>query len=210
VLRLGGGWFKHMPMTLDQVQAGAPKSKLLSVMAAGVLTACAAADVPNFPTWAYPWDPNYKAPPPSTSPQHLPGSTAEFSQSQARDLFFSPDWHPDDHPPMPEVVAHGRKPDVLACGCCHRAEGPGGPENCSLAGLPAPYIVQQIADKALVRNPSARASLKCRRMWSNLNCATHALNSWRSCRQARWPGVRTSSKTAAGSPSPAINATDRI
>jgi cytochrome c553 len=129
-----------------QVQAGAPKSKFLSVMAAGVLTACAAADVPNFPTWAYPWDPNYKAPPPSTSPQHLPGSTAAFSQSQARDLFFSPDWHPDDHPPMPEVVAHGRKPDVLACGCCHRAEGTGGPENCSLAGLPAPYIVQQIAD----------------------------------------------------------------
>jgi cytochrome c553 len=37
-------------------------------------------------------------------------------------------------------------PDVRACGSCHRAEGTGGPENASLAGLPAPYIIQQIED----------------------------------------------------------------
>ena len=47
---------------------------------------------------------------------------------------------------MPEVVARGRKPDVNACGFCHRADGPGGPENASLAGLPAAYIVEQMAD----------------------------------------------------------------
>jgi cytochrome c553 len=47
---------------------------------------------------------------------------------------------------MPEIVAHGRKPEVLACGHCHRADGPGGPENSSLAGLPADYIVQQMID----------------------------------------------------------------
>jgi cytochrome c553 len=47
---------------------------------------------------------------------------------------------------MPEVVARGTKPDVRACGSCHRAEGTGGPENAILAGLPAAYIVQQIAD----------------------------------------------------------------
>ncbi len=46
---------------------------------------------------------------------------------------------------MPPVVARGRKPDVYACGFCHRAEGTGGPENSSLAGLPAAYIVQQMA-----------------------------------------------------------------
>jgi cytochrome c553 len=34
----------------------------------------------------------------------------------------------------------------MACGYCHRAEGTGGPENASLAGLPAAYIVQQMAD----------------------------------------------------------------
>jgi len=47
---------------------------------------------------------------------------------------------------MPDIVARGRKPDVFACGFCHRADGPGGPENSSLAGLPAAYIVQQVAD----------------------------------------------------------------
>ena len=34
----------------------------------------------------------------------------------------------------------------MACGVCHRADGPGGPENSSIAGLPAQYIVQQMAD----------------------------------------------------------------
>jgi cytochrome c553 len=43
-------------------------------------------------------------------------------------------------------VAQGRKPDVFACGFCHRADGPGGPENSALAGLPAAYIVQQMND----------------------------------------------------------------
>ncbi len=47
---------------------------------------------------------------------------------------------------MPDVVAHGDPPEVRACGSCHRAEGTGGPENASLAGLPAEYIVQQMAD----------------------------------------------------------------
>jgi cytochrome c553 len=43
-------------------------------------------------------------------------------------------------------VAQGRKPAVFACGVCHRADGPGGPENANIAGLPAGYIVQQMAD----------------------------------------------------------------
>ena len=40
----------------------------------------------------------------------------------------------------------GRKPGVFACGYCHRATGPGGPENADLAGLPKSYIIQQMAD----------------------------------------------------------------
>ena len=35
---------------------------------------------------------------------------------------------------------------MRACGSCHRAEGTGGPENASLAGLPADYLVQQMDD----------------------------------------------------------------
>jgi cytochrome c553 len=100
----------------------------------------------SFPAWAYPWAPDFKSAPDDGVPRHVPDSTAAFTITQERDLFFAPDWHPDDHPAMPDVVAHGRPPDVRACGSCHRTEGTGGPENASLAGLPAAYIAQQMAD----------------------------------------------------------------
>jgi hypothetical protein len=61
-------------------------------------------------------------------------------------VFFAPDWHPGDHPPMPSIVAYGRKSEVFAYGFCDRADGPGGPENASITGLPTAYIVQQMAD----------------------------------------------------------------
>src|ERR1700730_15371519 len=47
---------------------------------------------------------------------------------------------------MPDVVAHGRRPDVRACGLCHYPNGKGRPENAGVAGLPVPYFVQQLAD----------------------------------------------------------------
>jgi cytochrome c553 len=100
----------------------------------------------SFPAWAYPWAPDFKPAPDDGIPRHVPDSAAAFTITQERDLFFAPDWHPDDHPSMPEIVAHGRLPDVRACGSCHRVEGTGGPENASLAGLPASYIAQQMAD----------------------------------------------------------------
>jgi cytochrome c553 len=100
----------------------------------------------SFPAWAYPWVPDFKVAPADDVPQHVPDSTASFSVKQERDLFLVPDWHPEEHPAMPDVVAHGRMPDVRACGSCHRAAGTGGPENAGLAGLPAAYIIQQIED----------------------------------------------------------------
>ncbi|CAN5245199.1 N/A [soil metagenome] len=47
---------------------------------------------------------------------------------------------------MPTVVGEGRRPDVRACGFCHLPGGDGRPENATLAGLPARYIVQQMLD----------------------------------------------------------------
>ncbi len=47
---------------------------------------------------------------------------------------------------MPEIVARGGAPEVYACGYCHLPDGMGRPENASLAGLPAAYILQQLAD----------------------------------------------------------------
>ncbi len=98
------------------------------------------------PSWAYPWVPDFKLPPDDGIPRRVPDSTVTHTVTQERDLFFAPVWHQADHPALPEVVARGRKPDVRACGSCHRAEGTGGPENASLAGLPAAYIIQQILD----------------------------------------------------------------
>ncbi|MBV9755366.1 MAG: cytochrome C, partial [Hyphomicrobiales bacterium] len=106
----------------------------------------AAGQPEDFPAWAYLWAPDFPLPPADDLPRHVPESSASFTIRQEQDLFFSPDWHPADHPPMPEVVAHGVPPGVRACGACHRAEGTGGPESASLAGLPAEYIVQQVAD----------------------------------------------------------------
>jgi cytochrome c553 len=99
------------------------------------------------PAWAYVVKPpGFKPPRDDGRLRRVPDSALELTLTQARDLFSAPDWHPGDHPPLPEVVARGRRPDVFACGFCHRADGPGGPENSSLAGLPEAYIVQQMAE----------------------------------------------------------------
>ena len=104
-----------------------------------------AADGP--PPWAYYVNPpDYQPKPDDGTVYHVPDSTAGFKLSQIRDLFNVPDWHPDNHPPMPPVVAMGRKPAVRACGYCHLPNGLGRPENASLAGLPAAYITQRMAD----------------------------------------------------------------
>lgn len=99
------------------------------------------------PAWAYPIpSPDSRPVPDSGAILRVPGTRAGYTRSQLRDRFLAPDWHPADHPKMPDIVAHGRKPDVYACGFCHRADGPGGPENASLAGLPYVYIVRQMSD----------------------------------------------------------------
>jgi cytochrome c553 len=99
----------------------------------------------KLPIWAYP-DHFSDAASTATQLEHLPGSKASYSGEEIGDLFSVPDWYPDAHPPMPEVVVHGRKPGVYACGHCHLPNGQGRPENASVAGLPADYIIQQMAD----------------------------------------------------------------
>lgn len=96
------------------------------------------------PPWAYtvnpPPVPGAKPTPPAPAPQQVPGSTASLTVAQTRDAFNPPDWHPSAHPPMPESVSHGRRPEMRACGFCHLVNGQGRPENASLAGLPAAYF----------------------------------------------------------------------
>jgi cytochrome c553 len=120
---------------------------VVALAAVALASASSARGQERPPAWAYVVNPpDFRPPPDDGRLRHVPDSTVAFTLSRVRDLFSAPDWHPGDHPPMPEVVARGRKPGVFACGFCHRADGPGGPENSSLQGLPAAYIAQQMAD----------------------------------------------------------------
>lgn len=108
--------------------------------------------------WAYPVTPpgtTVEVRQNADAPIHLPDSNATYSYKQAQDPFNPPDWHPDAHPVMPEIVAHGRKPEILACALCHLPNGQGHPESASLAGLPLKYFLRQLADfRRGVRNGS--------------------------------------------------------
>lgn len=79
-------------------------------------------------------------------PQRVPGSELEFTFANPRSLYAPPDWHPGDHPAMPPIVAQGRNPGVFPCSYCHLPNGQGRPENASLTGLAADYIMQQMRD----------------------------------------------------------------
>jgi cytochrome c553 len=128
------------------------------------------------PAWAYPVNPpDFKLPPDDGALRRVPDSTATYTLTQVRDLFVAPIWHPSDHPPLPEVVALGRKPEVQACGVCHRADGPGGPENSSLAGLPAAYMARQMADyKSGARTSSVMQRVPPKLMIALAKAATDA------------------------------------
>jgi cytochrome c553 len=102
--------------------------------------------LPDIP-WAFPI--RDKVPPVIDArggPQHVPGSTKSYTQDQIDDIANPPDWFPDEHAPMPKVVAHGAKGGALGCASCHLASGLGHPESANLAGVSAAYILRQLSD----------------------------------------------------------------
>ncbi len=120
---------------------------------------------PNKPVWAYAVSPG---PPPGARGRRggrpggprgrgraadptrhtLAGSKYSFTLSQVRNAFDPADWFPEDHPTMPDVVAHGRAPNARACAFCHMPNGKGRPENAPVAGLPKDYILRQLHEFA--------------------------------------------------------------
>ena len=117
----------------------------------------------DMPAWAYGIAPPAPAGAPAgaepaadeTTLLRVPGSTRSFTLAQIEDAYGPADWFPDDHPMMPEVVAHGRRPDVRACATCHYPNGKGRPSNGSVSGLPVGYFAQQIEDfKNGLRKPA--------------------------------------------------------
>src|SRR5262249_51388946 len=105
------------------------------------------------PPWAYGFAADGSVPPAGApaapddgAKKKLTGSTGEFSLTEIRNAFGPADWFPGDHPTMPEVVAHGRRPDVRACSPRRYPNGKGRAENAGVSGLPVAYFVQQMAD----------------------------------------------------------------
>jgi cytochrome c553 len=117
----------------------------LSSLIIAVLSGAVAAQDPfDIPTWAYPGGKPDSTVADSVRLHRLPGSAERFTLRHVVNRFDPPDWHPQNHLPMPDVVAHGRVPKLYACAYCHLPNGTGRPENATLAGLPEAYIVAQL------------------------------------------------------------------
>jgi cytochrome c553 len=102
-----------------------------------------AAEAP--PEWAYPAAPaNFQPPPEDGQAKHVPGSIKAYTAKEIGDAFNPPDWNPDEHPPLPEIIAHGKKPEVSGCALCHLSMGYGHPESANIAGLAAGYFEEQL------------------------------------------------------------------
>ena len=142
------------------------------ILVAGLMAACTATaqDAFEAPGWAYPlMDEGRGRGPDDGTLLSVPGSDLQRTQTQIDDPFNPPDWYPDEHPPMPQVVSHGRPPNVRACGQCHMLHGMGHPESSIMAGLPVNYVIRQMQDY----KSGDRTSLY-RRHNSMLLSATHA------------------------------------
>ena len=102
--------------------------------------------------WAYAGDappntpptPGATPPTPDPTPRHTPTSNLSFTIAQVRSGVG--DWHPEDHGPMPDIVAHGRPPEIGRCSQCHLHNGRGRMENAPVTGLPVEYFLQTMAD----------------------------------------------------------------
>ena len=103
------------------------------------------------PAWAYAVV-NTPAPAGAAAPAEdhdklwqVPGSTRKFTIAQVENANEPADWFPEDHPPMPEIVAKGRPgTPVRACSFCHMPNGKGRPSNGPAGGNPVSYTIQQI------------------------------------------------------------------
>jgi cytochrome c553 len=125
----------------------------LAALALLVMPALAA----DLPDWAYPVNPPDK-PVDATKLIQLPGSTKQYTQAQIDSDTNAPDWYPEDHGPMPDIVAHGRSEShVRGCIRCHLTSGAGHPESAGIEGLPVGYFTRQLAEFTSGARKGARA-----------------------------------------------------
>jgi cytochrome c553 len=85
-----------------------------------------------------------------------PGSAREYDGAKIAGNATPPDWFPDEHPAAPRSVTGGAG-IRFACGSCHLMSGQGHPEAADIAGMPAEYLIRQMAYyKAGTRQDDAR------------------------------------------------------
>jgi cytochrome c553 len=131
---------------------------LATAFAAPSLTAQAPLTVPDgLPAWAFNVPDTIQ--PPGVVPQgtvRVPGSAQAYDAAKIAGNANPPDWFPDEHPSAPRSVK-GDAGITFACGSCHLMSGQGHPESADLAGMPAEYLIRQMAYyKAGTRQDNAR------------------------------------------------------
>ena len=127
----------------------------ISTTALALLVTAGALFAADPPPWAY----GFEGPPQAgatvipvgpantdQAPRTIPGATAQYSRAQIANRFGPADWFPNEHPPMPEVVARGKQTNVWACGLCHYPNGKGRAENAGVNGLSTEYFIKTMND----------------------------------------------------------------
>jgi cytochrome c553 len=100
------------------------------------------------PDWAYPKSGQARSVPSEQDQMRtyaVPGSTIRLTKAQINNTKIVPDWFPQAHGPAPAWVLDIGDGSIYACGYCHLAGGVGRVENSAIAGLPADYIIRQVA-----------------------------------------------------------------
>ena len=131
---------------------------LAPLLIARELNAQAALTVPaGLPDWAF--NIPDKVQPSAVRPEGIvraPGSAKEYEAAKIAGNANPPDWFPDEHPAAPKAVTGGTG-IRFACGSCHLMSGQGHPEAADIAGMPAEYLIRQMASyKAGTRKDEER------------------------------------------------------
>jgi cytochrome c553 len=125
---------------------------VLACAVAPLLIACASAQealkIPDgLPDWAF--NIPDKVQPTAFRPEGVvkaPGSAKEYEAAKIAGTANPPDWFPDEHPPAPKVVTGGPGAGIrFACGACHLMSGQSHAEAADIAGMPAEYLMRQMA-----------------------------------------------------------------
>jgi cytochrome c553 len=129
----------------------------LLAIPAGLFAQAPVAVPAGLPDWAF--NVPDKEQPASVRPEGVvraKGSAKEYEASKIAGNANPPDWFPDEHGPAPRAVQGGAGV-TMACGSCHLMSGQGHSESADLAGMPAEYLIRQMAYyKAGSRKDDAR------------------------------------------------------